>query len=55
MKFKILKFILILLFIFILLFQNCNLIVYASTENILENQIKNEISNDDIKDQKEKN
>lgn len=45
MKFKIFKCILIQIFIFILLFQSCSLIVYASTENILENQIEEEKSN----------
>ena len=44
MKFKILRLILILFFIFILLFQNCSLIAYASTENNVENQVKEEIS-----------
>ena len=48
MKFKILKFILILFFIFILLFQNSNLIVYASNENQIEILEEDTKKDDDI-------
>ncbi len=48
MKFNILKFILILFFIFILLFQNSNLIVYASNENKIEILEEDTKKDDDI-------